>query len=401
MNESLDSMSAASLRRYDDLLHSIYSAALEPQLWQVVINQIAAQWCAPRALLYSFSLASGAVGFSFAHNISARELQIYEARSTTADPFVEAARDQGLLTEGCAHVGHDLVPMARLVTTDFYRDIWKPLGIAQLCTGIVFDGTDSRKVPTAISLYRTIDDPPFTELDRVLLQRLVAHLSRSLGVMLHLRERDLTVAATAAAFDRLSSGVILLSQDLHVIHMNKVAHAMVQRQTTIRLAAQTDVNGTGQTLALPLSLQHLRPSFDAWLRRALHTKLLQDVEHFSSAFLLQGDEGEPRCVLHAAPLVADPDAWPLAGNVPSVVVLAYDLVDVHIDPRQLCSLFGMTPAEARAALQVLRGGSVSQMADRLQVSVNTFKSQLAAAYAKTMTHRQIDLLKLLLSLSTP
>jgi DNA-binding CsgD family transcriptional regulator len=59
----------------------------------------------------------------------------------------------------------------------------------------------------------------------------------------------------------------------------------------------------------------------------------------------------------------------------------------------------MTPAEAMAALQVLSGGSVAQMADRLQVSVNTFKSQLAAAYAKTMSHRQTDLLKLLLSLS--
>lgn len=398
MDESLSGLSAASLQRYDELLHGIYAAALEPRLWQTVIAQIAAAWHAPRALLYSFSLASGAVGFSFAHNISAREMQIYAARSTATDPFVEAARSQGLLTEGCAHVGHDLVPMAKLVTTDFYRDIWQPLGISQLCTGIVFDGTDSRKAPTAISLYRSVDDPPFTEADRALLQRLLAHLSRSLGVMLHLRDRDLTVAATAAAFDRLPSGVVLLTQDLRVCHMNKVALAMVQRQDPVRLSEQVD--GNGPTLTLPPSLQPLRLRFGAWLRDAAQIGMSQDVEHFSNAFVLSGEEGAPSCVLHAAPIVADAAAWSFASDRPRVVVVIYDLAHIHVEPGQLCRLFALTSAEALAALQVLHGGSVAQMAARLLVSVNTFKSQLATAYEKTMTHRQTDLLKLLLSLST-
>ena len=399
MSESLHGLSAASLDRYDALLHAIYAAALEPQRWPSVVEQIAIQWAAPRALLYSFSLASGAVGFSFAHNISARELQIYAARSTTTDPFVEAARHRGLLTEGCALVGHELVPMTALVTTAFYRDIWQPLGIAHLCTGVVFDGSDSYQAPTVISLYRTIDDPPFTETDRSLLQRLVAHLSRSLGVMRHLRDRELTITATAAAFDGLPHGVVLLSQALHVLHLNTAAHAMVQRQSVICLARTDHSQGTGETLALPRSLQHLQPRFDAWLRSAWPIDMRQEVAHFSSAFVLLGEQGEPRCVLHAAPLLAHSDAWTFAGSLPRVVVMAYDLADVHIEPQQLCHLFGLTPAEALAALQVLRGGSVAEMAARLQVSANTFKTQLAAAYAKTMTHRQTDLLKLLLSLS--
>ena len=42
----------------------------------------------------------------------------------------------------------------------------------------------------------------------------------------------------------------------------------------------------------------------------------------------------------------------------------------------------------------------AEIAARLGVSVNTCKTQLQAAYAKTGTHRQADLLKLLLSLAS-
>lgn len=60
----------------------------------------------------------------------------------------------------------------------------------------------------------------------------------------------------------------------------------------------------------------------------------------------------------------------------------------------------MTGAEARAALQLMQGGSSKEMARHLGISVNTFRTQLAAAYAKSNTHRQADLLKLLLALAS-
>ena len=63
-------------------------------------------------------------------------------------------------------------------------------------------------------------------------------------------------------------------------------------------------------------------------------------------------------------------------------------------------VFGLTMAEARTALQMTQGGSLDEMAARLGVSINTCKTQLQAAYAKTGTHRQADLLKLLLGLAS-
>ena len=79
------------------------------------------------------------------------------------------------------------------------------------------------------------------------------------------------------------------------------------------------------------------------------------------------------------------------------IVFLYRLESVaQVRSELLCELFSLTPAEARAALQLLHGGGVTEMAERLGVSVNTFKTQLRVACEKTHTHRQADLLKLLL-----
>lgn len=386
--------------RYDTVLHSVYEAAVNPQHWPRAISEIAELWRAPRALLYSFSVPSGAVGFTFTHNISPRELQIYAARSANADPFVEAAQRKGVLSEGRAHLGHELVPREALVKTEFYRDIWAPLNIGQLCTGVIFDGTDAHKAPTALSLYRSFDDPPFTSLDRERLQRLIAHLSRALGVMFHLRDRELQVASTLSALDSLKSGVVLLDEGLGVVHRNGSAHALLDRGDPIGLRRRTLRSDERDVLALPARLRDHVREFDAWLSRANLLRMQEDVDHFSNAFVLPGAQGEPRCVLHASPLVASGSG--LAGlDAPRVIVFIYDMAVANIQPQQLCDLFALTPAEARAALQVLVGGSAADMAARLNVSVNTLKTQLAGVYGKTLTHRQPDLLKLLLSLTPP
>lgn len=60
----------------------------------------------------------------------------------------------------------------------------------------------------------------------------------------------------------------------------------------------------------------------------------------------------------------------------------------------------MTAAEARAALQMTQGGSIGKMRGRLGLSAKTFKTQLKVANLKSGTHRQVDLLTLLLALAS-
>lgn len=58
--------------------------------------------------------------------------------------------------------------------------------------------------------------------------------------------------------------------------------------------------------------------------------------------------------------------------------------------------YGLTPAEVRLAAHLVRGGTVSGYAKANGLSRNTVRNQLQSAYCKTGTHRQAELVALLL-----
>jgi len=383
------------LRRYDDLVHAIYEAALEPRRWAAVTSGIADLCAAPRALLFTWTAPETAGGFAFTHNVSQAALERWAARSMHEDPFVKAGAASGRLVEGAAMTGDELVPLDELLATRFYAELWAPLDIARLCTGIVFDGTDTRKLPTALSLYRPLRDAPFDNEDVEVMRRLLAHLSRALGVMFHLRDSELQVASSLAALDRLPGGVVLLDARRHVTFANRAAEAVFERGDSI---LRESADGASRMRLHPRLARHEAP-FQAALQDALAPSGRELPGHFSQAVLLASGDGQPVTVVHAAPL-APTNTFSSGRDAPRAIVFVYDLQSARaVAPELLCDLFAMTPAEARAAIELLQGGSSETMARRLGISVNTFKSQIAAAYAKSNTHRQADLLKLLLALA--
>ena len=81
------------LRRYDDLVHAIYEAALEPRRWAAVTSGIADLCAAPRALLFTWTAPETAGGFAFTHNVSQAALERWAARSMHEDPHTHRQAD--------------------------------------------------------------------------------------------------------------------------------------------------------------------------------------------------------------------------------------------------------------------------------------------------------------------
>ena len=63
----------------------------------------------------------------------------------------------------------------------------------------------------------------------------------------------------------------------------------------------------------------------------------------------------------------------------------------------LAALFSLTAAEARLAADLREGLSLKAAAARRGVSVNTTRAQLTSIFAKTGTHRQSELMRLLMA----
>lgn len=386
--------------RYDELVGHIYDGATDASRWPGILERLALAMGASRAVLYTYLHGPDDGGFCVTYRLPQQQLAVWAARTRTDDPFVQAGLAGGVLVDGAVWEGCELVPRPQLVESRLYRDIWVPWDIEHICIAIVFDGRDAKKLPTSLSLFRTPRDEAFSAAEVALMRRLVVHLSRALGVMFHLRDAGHALAATRAALDRLSGAVLLLGADKQVIYRNTRAAALLERADLLRLAP-----AGGRGPACELACAAASTGAAAALRRTLDGAVADPARdegrHFSQAVVLPDAAGRPRAVVHAAALGANGYEGE-DGRAARAVVFVYPLDRAAaVAPETLRQLFGLTPAEAAAALALPAGGSLAAIAGRLGISVNTLKSQLKAVYAKTQTQRQVDLLKLLASLGPP
>ena len=89
----------------------------------------------------------------------------------------------------------------------------------------------------------------------------------------------------------------------------------------------------------------------------------------------------------------------LAAGRPMGLALIVDPED-ELEPASdlLRRLFNLTEAEAEVALHMVRGADLKQVAEDLSVSLATVRTHLHHVFDKTQTHRQAELVRLLLAL---
>jgi len=391
-----------ALARYDDLLHHVYDSALAPARWPATLGAIAKAFDARRVALWTFMHGVDSGGICFTHNLDQNVLEAWAQVSADQDPFVKAAIRRNLVVDGSAYNGSEMVPRDQLLNSRLYRDLWVPEDIAHACFGIVFAGTDGRQLPTGISLYRSPRDLPFDVSEVEMLRRLLSHLSRSLGVMFHLQDKEQQIASSQAALDRLASGVVLVDEHGGVQFANAAAERLLRRGDHVRRVPRASRGSPrSDRLASASASRAVQAAFTKAVDAATRPYVEADDKDFFEAQLLPDRDGKPFIVMHAAPLGAAP-SFVAGGASARAIVFFHELNGQGaVDPKQLCKVFGLTQAEAHAALQLLDSGSMQDMATRLGVSINTFKTQIKAAYAKTHTHRRANLLRLMLSLGVP
>jgi DNA-binding CsgD family transcriptional regulator len=381
-----------NLKQYDSVIHSIYEASLQPDRWQLVMVQMAELFGASRGQMFTWTRRPSDGGFVFAHNIPPQSLALWDEKNRDDDPLVKVGMERGLMIEGSAYNSTDLIPDEQMFTTNYYKRQWEPIDIARVCSGIIFDGTDSLKLPTLISLGQGKEATPFDRHHADTMRRLLRHFARSLGVMYHLRDRDLRTAVTLSALDRLNRAVLVLDANRHVVVANHHAQSMISKGTPLT------VDRSGR-VELSAEFSSSSALFDVECA-ATKLPIPDDVlRHYTEALCIQDGDGSYKFVMHIAPLTKN-HGFAKGGGEQHTIIVVYDLAKAaFVNAATLEAAYDLSPSEALAATQLLRGGSIAEMASRLGIGPNTFKSQLQAAFLKTGTHRQVDMLKLLHGMS--
>jgi len=180
------------------------------------------------------------------------------------------------------------------------------------------------------------------------------------------------------ALDRMGHGGLVLNTAGQVIQINDTGKRLL-RENGGRGQHDHDPDWTRQALKALLrsaGAARFRMDEDAWVA------IRRDADHSRSL------------VLHAVPITEG------AASGPHTVVI---LVDLDATPRPqaeaLQKIFGLTPAEARLAIEIAGGRSPEEIAEAAGIKVATLRKQLASVFAKTNTRRQPELIALLARVS--
>jgi DNA-binding CsgD family transcriptional regulator len=249
-------------------------------------------------------------------------------------------------------------------------------------------GNDPRSV-AAIAVQRARSQGPFELAEIDLLDRLAPHLTRALRLQTRFAALEAQRWADQTLRDRLPFAVILVDERGGVVSQNQAAtnllacgDGLTARHGCLRTMHPADqaaldklirnavpaANGAGTPVGGAVPLRR------SCLRRPLSASIMP-IPRERNAFSL--DLGAP--VPAALVIVTDPEAVPRAPEA------------------MLQRLYNLTPAEAALAGALAAGRSLHEYADEARVTCETARWRLKQVLAKTDTHRQAELVRLLLT----
>lgn len=217
-------------------------------------------------------------------------------------------------------------------------------------------------------------------VDRVRLS-LLADLQRQQQQMIEqaVRDGEVELAALAAALDRLSIGIFLIEETGEVRMINEAGRQLIATADGLSLTSG------GLVANLAKSSQSLKTAL---------TIVQQNIGN-SQTVAVEREEGHP--------IVVQLSSISLPGsNARHVIALAVDPDrQADISAEVLASLFGCTSAEARLAAALVAGKRLEEIGEEFGVKQTTLTFHLQNLFQKTHTHRQADLVALLIRATVP
>jgi DNA-binding CsgD family transcriptional regulator len=305
----------------------------------------------------------------------ATELANMASRQAYVNPWFASPMTARLLSAGVGGDEGCLAPDA-LRRTEFYADILRPHDLFH-SFGFVLDRSGATSV---ISVTRSHRIGHYTPSEHALALEILPHLRNVHAIQMSL--------AWGSMRDRLDCGypAWILSIDKRVLASNVLAQAEVEAGCLL-----AERMGS----LFPMAAGD-RTHWDNAVKGVAAGISTQD------RYLLGDASGHRVAVAHLYYCGMEAFRSWLLVDRPSVLVVLKRLdAGASGIERWLPRLYGLTAAETRVAAALFKFGNLHDAAQQLHRNEETIRSQLKSIYAKTGTHSQGRLMKLIASLSTP
>jgi DNA-binding CsgD family transcriptional regulator len=228
---------------------------------------------------------------------------------------------------------------------------------------------------------------PYSDEEVAFVQRLAPHLQRAVALNRRLAALQGERRTFEAALDRLNTAILLLNEAGALCYCNPAGAELLKQHDGLTVS-HGRLSATGS-------------SAQCQLAGAIRAALAPEGGRGGSVSLPRRCSARPLRV-RIMPFGQRSDFW-LAG--PQVHALVFvsdpDMPAARDAAAEAMETYGLTPAEKRLMGELLAGRSLKEAAARLAITPVTARNRLAHIMAKTDTHRQSELLQLLLKSSIP
>lgn len=370
-----------STEELSSLLATLYAAPLEPTKWQSFLEHLCSLTNIDSGYLVgshptegNLVLAGG--GLNFDPEVFRLYNEHYGANDPYRDPLMSNPRI-GLIQ------GEDLVSHSTLLESELYNEVLSRYDLEYMN---ILSCNCSNGQAELLSLWRSEKHGALDREASLLLEMLIPHLQTALGLRTKVVACDASNLFSETALESMSIAAFLVTDKGLVRHMNQLATSSLQRRDGLfiqdgRLTADDSQQNayleslifgaasSGRNKSATLSGKGIRIS-----RR--HNRSTLQVTVIPAPKDNQIGNGDSFALV----FVSDPSSSPR--------------------PRSalMQQLYGLTPAEARVADLLLEGFEGREAAEKLRITLETFRFHVKRVLKKTGAHRQTELLRLMLSL---
>jgi DNA-binding CsgD family transcriptional regulator len=348
------------------LINEIYEAAILPEKWEQVLDQLAEMADAEGTLLF-------AAGPGVPRWLSSQSIRASMIEWTESKWFLDNPRGQRLVPINEPRFLTDLdgLTLEEIEASDFYTELLRPRGLGW-CVGTSIRSPSGDTL--VFSIEKAHDKGPVPHAVAERLNGLRPHLARAalLSGRLGL-ERARTAVAT---LEMIGLPAAALTGAGRIISANE---GFLASSPTIRIGANDLIE------------------FESEPVRSLFMEAISNVSNFRVApgrsIPVAGTQFTPPFVAHVVPLRGA--GLDLFTGALSIVFITPVVPNSSLSPDLLQALFDLTPAEARVASLVADGKTIEGIAVATSGSQNTIRSHLKSVFQKTGVRRQTDLVSLI------
>jgi DNA-binding NarL/FixJ family response regulator len=365
-------------------ISGIYDAVIDPGLWPDICDRIRSGFDFFNSELTVIGLRQGTVITNVAVNIpqDLQHLRTPEGVGEVVEMWGGAARMEAAPLEEPMRASDNSDP-ATWMQYKIFREYAVPQGIVDL---VAIPLARDRELVGSIGFAKHKSSRPVTQSDFARLRAIAPHFRRAVIISGILNEAMNTTATFSAALDATPTAVVVVDEDLRIVHANAVAQPM--------LIAGDPILGVAGRLEL---VNELVPGQLAVAVRCVGNEAA--LGRRGLGIPARRRDGSPVTVT-VMPL----EQRSLRGGVSSraaAAILIAESEPLQLPADALSLFYDLTPAEVRVFELVVEGRSNSDAAKALSVSLSTVKSHMVRVLEKTGVHNRVGLANLAHKIKLP